>query len=94
MSDSSSSGKFARDASKSAATGPATPEEWPATRAEPASQDEIDELRGRVDQLTALITAVQSESGTRIFTADPLGGVHLGRRGRRPPLALPGRPLA
>jgi hypothetical protein len=43
MSDSSSSGKFARDASKSAATGPATPEEWPATRAEPASQDEIDE---------------------------------------------------
>ena len=35
MSDSSSSGKFARDASKSTTTGPATPEEWPATRAEP-----------------------------------------------------------
>ena len=34
---------FARDASKSATTGPATPEEWPATRVEPASQDEIDE---------------------------------------------------
>ncbi|MDQ6639048.1 MAG: hypothetical protein M3Z15_05205, partial [Pseudomonadota bacterium] len=43
MSDPSSSGKFARDASKSATTGTATPEEWPATRAEPASQDEIDE---------------------------------------------------
>jgi hypothetical protein len=43
MSDSSSSGKFARDASKSAPTGPATPEEWPATRAEPVSQNEIDE---------------------------------------------------
>jgi len=43
MSDSSSSGKFARDASKSATTGPATPEEWPATRVEPSSQEEIDE---------------------------------------------------
>ena len=43
MSDSGSSGKFARDASRSTTTGPATPEEWPATRAEPASQDEIDE---------------------------------------------------
>jgi hypothetical protein len=28
-----------------------------------------------------------------VFTADPIGGVHLGRRGRRTPLALPGRPL-
>ena len=43
MSDSSSSGKFARDASKSAATGTSSPEEWAATRAEPASQEEIDE---------------------------------------------------
>jgi hypothetical protein len=43
MSDSSSSDKFARDASKPATTGPAAPEEWPATRAEPASRDEIDE---------------------------------------------------
>src|SRR3954462_9592925 len=45
-------------------------------------QDELDELRARADQLTALLTAVQSESGSRVFTADQLGGVHLGRRGR------------
>ena len=44
MSDSSSSGKFARETLRSrAATGAAAPEEWPATRAEPASQEEIDE---------------------------------------------------
>ncbi|MEO8311554.1 MAG: hypothetical protein ABI520_10310 [Caldimonas sp.] len=43
MSDSSSSGKFARDASKSGTTGAATPDEWQATRAEPASQGELDE---------------------------------------------------
>ena len=42
MSDSSNSGKFARDASKPGT--PATsPDEWQATRAEPASQDELDE---------------------------------------------------
>jgi MerR family transcriptional regulator/heat shock protein HspR len=56
-------------------------------------QDEIDELRARADQLTALLTAVQESSGSRVFTADPIGGVHLGRRGWRAPLALPGRPL-
>jgi MerR family transcriptional regulator/heat shock protein HspR len=56
-------------------------------------QDEIDELRARADQLTALLAAVQESSGSRVFTADPIGGVHLGRRGRRTPLALPGRPL-
>jgi MerR family transcriptional regulator/heat shock protein HspR len=55
-------------------------------------QDDIDELRSRVEQLTALLTTVQEPSASRVFTADPLGGVHLGRRGR-PPLALPGRPL-
>ena len=56
-------------------------------------QDDIDELRARVEQLTSLLAAVESSPGSRVFTADPLGGVHLGRRGRRPPLALPGRPL-
>jgi MerR family transcriptional regulator/heat shock protein HspR len=56
-------------------------------------QDEIDELRARADQLTALLAAVQESSGSRVFTADPIGGVHLGRRGWRAPLALPGRPL-
>ena len=55
-------------------------------------QDDIDELRTRVEQLTALLGAVQESSGSRVFTADPLGGVYLGRRGRRP-LALPGSPL-
>ena len=57
-------------------------------------QDDIDELRSRLEHLTSLLTAVQSASEGRVFTADPIGGVHLGRRGRRPPLALPGRPLS
>jgi MerR family transcriptional regulator, heat shock protein HspR len=56
-------------------------------------QDDIEELHARIEQLTALLAAVQEASGARVFTADPLGGVHLGRRGRRTPLALPGRPL-
>jgi MerR family transcriptional regulator, heat shock protein HspR len=56
-------------------------------------QDEIDDLRARAEQLTSLLTALQSAPSSRVFTADPVGGVHLGRRGRRPPLALPGRPL-
>jgi len=42
MSDSSNSGKFARDASKPG-TPAIPPDEWQATRAEPASQDELDE---------------------------------------------------
>src|SRR3954447_6913485 len=42
MSDSSSSGKVAPDGSKSG-TGASVPEEWPATRAEPAHKDETDE---------------------------------------------------
>jgi MerR family transcriptional regulator, heat shock protein HspR len=57
-------------------------------------QDDIDELRNRLEHLTSLLTAVQSASEGRVFTADPIGGVHLGRRGLRPPLALPGRPLS
>jgi MerR family transcriptional regulator, heat shock protein HspR len=55
-------------------------------------QDDIDELRARVEQLTSLLATLQSAPASRVFTADPIGGVHLGRRGR-PPLALPGRPL-
>mgnify|MGYP003298515712 CR=1 FL=1 len=47
MSDSSSSGKSARDTSKSATTGVSSPDEWQATRAEPASREEIDEWRRR-----------------------------------------------
>jgi len=56
-------------------------------------QDDIEELHARIEQLTVLLAVVQESSGARVFTADPLGGVHLGRRGRRTPLALPGRPL-
>ncbi|HEX6756804.1 MAG TPA: helix-turn-helix transcriptional regulator [Propionibacteriaceae bacterium] len=56
-------------------------------------QDEIDDLRARAEQLASLLAALQSAPASRVFTADPVGGVHLGRRGRRPPLALPGRPL-
>jgi MerR family transcriptional regulator, heat shock protein HspR len=55
-------------------------------------QDDIDELRSRVEQLSSLLATLQSPPASRVFTADPVGGVHLGRRGR-PPLALPGRPL-
>jgi MerR family transcriptional regulator, heat shock protein HspR len=54
-------------------------------------QDDIDDLRARVEQLTSLLAAVQSGPAARVFTADQIGGVHLGRRGRNPPLALPGR---
>ena len=56
-------------------------------------KDEVDELRARLEQVTALLAAVQSSPSARVFTADPVGGVHLGRRGSRTPLALPGRPL-
>ena len=56
-------------------------------------QDDIEELHARIEQLTALLAAVQESSGARVFTADPLGGVHLGSTRRPTPLALPGRPL-
>jgi hypothetical protein len=43
MTDSSSSGKFARDLAKPVSSAAAGPEEWQATRAEAATQDEIEE---------------------------------------------------
>ena len=43
MSDSSNSGKFARDGSKPGPSATSGPEEWPVTRAEPASPEELDE---------------------------------------------------
>ena len=43
MSDSSSSGKFAGTPRRARRRAPRLPDEWPATRAEPAPQDEIDE---------------------------------------------------
>ena len=51
-------------------------------------QDEIDDLRSRVNDLTALLNVVRSApSGTRVFTADPAGGVHL--RGSARPWSAP-----
>ena len=58
-----------------------------------AMQDEIDDLRSRVNDLTQLVDAIRhaSVAGGRVFTADPTGSVHLGRRVTRNLLALPGR---
>jgi len=57
-----------------------------------ALQNELDEMRAQVEELTELIAAIRSApTSARVFTADPIGGVHLGRRGFRAPLALPGR---
>jgi MerR family transcriptional regulator/heat shock protein HspR len=57
-------------------------------------QDELDELRRRMEDMAALLAAVHdAPSGSRVFTADGTGGVHLGGVGRRtrPMLALPSR---
>ena len=56
-------------------------------------QDEIDGLRGQVEELVAVLAAVRAAPpGARVFTADPAGDVHRGRRAPvRRPLALPGR---
>jgi MerR family transcriptional regulator/heat shock protein HspR len=55
-------------------------------------QDEIDDLRARINEMSQLLAAVRGASpGSRLFTADPLGGVHLGGARIRPtPRALPG----
>ena len=46
-------------------------------------QDEIDDLRGRLSEVTSLLGAISAAPpGSRIFTADPAGDVHLGRTGR------------
>ena len=46
-------------------------------------QDEIDELRVRLAEVTSLLGAISAAPpGSRIFTADPTGDVHLGRTGR------------
>jgi MerR family transcriptional regulator/heat shock protein HspR len=42
-------------------------------------QDEIDELRARVSDLTKLLAATRiAPPATRLFTADPRGSVHIG----------------
>ena len=51
-----------------------------------AMQDEIDELRAQVNDLGALLAVARSAAaGTRLFTADPTGDVHLGGAARRRP---------
>jgi MerR family transcriptional regulator, heat shock protein HspR len=52
-----------------------------------AMQDEIDELRAQVNDLGALLAVARSAAaGTRVFTADPTGDVHLGGVARRRPV--------
>ena len=44
-----------------------------------AMQDEIDDLRNRLQDMTQLLAAARvTPPGSRLFTADPLGRVHLG----------------
>jgi MerR family transcriptional regulator/heat shock protein HspR len=61
-------------------------------------QDELDLLRSQVSDLSALLAqAHAAPPGTRVFTADPTGGVHLADARRRQwsaPKALPGRTSA
>ena len=53
-------------------------------------QDEIDELRTRMSEMSALLATVRAAPpGSRVFTADPVGGVHLGAtRTYRTPRAI------
>src|SRR3712207_5747554 len=55
-----------------------------------AMQDEIDELRVRLSEAAQLLAAARAAPpGSRVFTADPAGGVHLGSVGiRRVPRAI------
>ena len=47
-------------------------------------QDEIEQLRSQVADLSELLALARSApAGTRVFTADPTGGVHLGATARR-----------
>ena len=61
-----------------------------------AMQSEIEELRAQVNDLAELLRASRAAPPTsRVFTADPGGGVHIGGRNRSVwsvPRALPGPP--
>jgi MerR family transcriptional regulator, heat shock protein HspR len=49
-------------------------------------QDEIDDLRARMQELTQLLAVVRAAPpGSRVFTADPTGSVHIGGRRWSPP---------
>src|SRR5690606_35857209 len=55
-------------------------------------ESEVEELRARVNERAALLAADRAASNARrVFTADPTGGVQMGRFARRRPRALPGR---
>ena len=58
-------------------------------------QDELDEMRRRLEEMAAVLAAVHNAPpGSRVFTADGTGGVHLGGAGARRTrgvLALPAR---
>ena len=60
-----------------------------------AMQDELDEMRHRLEEMAAVLTAVHNAPpGSRVFTADGTGGVRLGGAGARRTrgvLALPAR---
>jgi MerR family transcriptional regulator/heat shock protein HspR len=44
-----------------------------------AMKDEIDDLRAKVEALSRMLAATRATPPpTRIFTADPIGGIHLG----------------
>ena len=59
-----------------------------------AMQDEIDDLRAKVSDLTQLLQLIRSAPpGSRVFTADPTGGVQMGGPDRpwRAPRAIGSR---
>jgi len=57
-----------------------------------ALEEELHVMRQQVEQLAALLAASrEAPPASRVFTADRVGGVHLGRRVGRGQLALPGR---
>ncbi|HEY2559080.1 MAG TPA: hypothetical protein VGI48_05145 [Caldimonas sp.] len=77
MSDSSNSGKFARDTAKAAASSAAKPDEWPATRAESATQEEIDEWQA------TRVQARQSSADDGYRAAHPSAGAAVPQSERR-----------
>jgi MerR family transcriptional regulator/heat shock protein HspR len=58
-------------------------------------ENELEEMRAQLNELAeALAESRAAPPGARVFTADPVGGVHLAgrRRAWSAPKALPGRP--
>ena len=58
-------------------------------------ENELEEMRAQVNALTAALTELRAAPpGDRVFTADPVGGVHASHRRWTAPKALPGRPVS